>query len=167
MVLSWWVVVKESFDIYEMICGILPGQSVPELRSKVCKYLTANLDYFGNLFQEEFGPKETNMYDYIGKQVRTTTVPDHNAVFALGKMLKESFFIIVVRHNWRQLTLQILILYSAMWATRNFTPSPYIWGLSSTLMFEQVKIMHMWYVTTLLAVKIGLCLEKISVVTLK
>ena len=68
-----------------------------DLRSRSCKYLTVNIDYFGSLFQEEFAPKEINMYDYIGKQVRSTMVPDHNTVFALSKMLKESFFIIGVK----------------------------------------------------------------------
>ena len=103
--LQWYfpggIVVKEGYDIYDMICEILPENSVAYLRSRLCKYLTVNIDYFGSLFQEEFAPKEINMYDYIGKQVRSTTVHDHNAVFALSKMLKESFFIIGVRHNWK------------------------------------------------------------------
>ena len=97
-----------------------------DLRSRLCKYLTVNIDYFGSLFQEEFVPKEINMYDYIGKQVRSTMVPDHNAVFALSKMLKESFFIIGVRHNWKSAN-----------SPRNFTPSQHIMGFSLTMMFEQ------------------------------
>ena len=36
------------------------------------------------------------MYDYIGKQVQASTVPDHNAIFALCKMLKQSMFIVGV-----------------------------------------------------------------------
>ena len=79
----------------------MPENNVADLRSRLCKYLTVNIDYFGSLFQEEFGPKEINMYDYIGKLVRSTMVPDHNTVFALSKILKESFFIIGVRHNWK------------------------------------------------------------------
>ena len=41
------------------------------------------------------------MFDYIGKQIRQTTIPDHYAIFAISKMLKESIFIIGVRHNWK------------------------------------------------------------------
>ena len=58
------------------------------------------MKYFGDLFQD-FAPKNLNMYDYIRKQIRQTTLPDHNAVFALSKMLKEAVFIIGARHNWK------------------------------------------------------------------
>ena len=84
-----------------MVCEVLPGNTVAELRSKLCKFLHDNIDYFSTLFDGEFSPKELNMYDYIGKQMRSTTVPDHNGIFALSKMLKESFFLIGVRHNWK------------------------------------------------------------------
>ena len=88
--------VKEGFDIYDIVCEILPGNTVANLRSNLCGFLHDNIEYFSTLFCEEFAPKESNIYDYIGKQVQASTVPDHNAIFALCKMLKQSMFIVRV-----------------------------------------------------------------------
>ena len=44
------IVVKEGYDIYDMICEIMPENTVADLRSRLCKYLTVNIDYFGSLF---------------------------------------------------------------------------------------------------------------------
>ena len=88
-------VVKEGFDIYNMICEILPGNTAANLRSNLCSFLHDNIQYFSTLFKEEFAP------DYIGKQVHASTVPDHNAIFVLCKMLKQSMFIIGAQHNWK------------------------------------------------------------------
>ena len=85
-------VVKEGFDIYDMVCEILPGNTVANLRSNLCGFLH-NIEYFSALFCEEFAPKEYNIY-YIGKQIWASTVPNHNAIFALCKMLKQSMFIV-------------------------------------------------------------------------
>ena len=95
------IVVKEGYDIFEIIAEVLPDNNVVELRSSLCKYLSSNMDYFGNLFAEEFEGKDLNIFDYIGKLIRNTTVPDHNAIFGLSKMLKQSFFIVGVRHAWK------------------------------------------------------------------
>ena len=67
-------VVKEGFDIYDMICEILPDNTAANLKSNLCSFLHDNKQYFSTLFQEEFAPNESNMYDYIGKQVRASTV---------------------------------------------------------------------------------------------
>ena len=97
--LQWYipgdVVVKKGFDIYNMICEFLPGRTAEGLRSRLCDFLNANLDYFGQRFQEEFVPKDINMFYYICKQIRQTTILDHNIWF----LLKESIFTIGVRHN--------------------------------------------------------------------
>ena len=90
-----------THDIYNIICEFLPGNTVEGLRSRLCKFLNANLDYFCKLFEGKFGPKDINIFDYIGKQIRHTTIPNHNAIFAISTMIKESFFIIGVRHNWK------------------------------------------------------------------
>ena len=87
---------KEGFDIYDMVCEILPGNTLANLRSNLCGFLHDNIEYFSTLFCEQFAPKESNIYDNIGKQVRASTVPDHNAIFALCKMLKQSMFIVGV-----------------------------------------------------------------------
>ena len=95
------IVVKEGYNIFKIIAEVLPDNNVVELRSSLCKYLSSNMDYFGNLFAEEFEGKDLNIFDYIGKLIRNTTVPDHNAIFGLSKMLKQSFFIVGVRHAWK------------------------------------------------------------------
>ena len=95
------IVVKEGFDILQMICEILPGNTPANLRKSLCGFLHDNIEYFSTLFKDDFAPKESNIYDYIGKLIRTSTVPDHNAIFALSKMLKQSIFIVRVRHVWK------------------------------------------------------------------
>ena len=88
--------VKEGFDILEMISEILPGNTPTNLRKSLCGFLHDNVEYFSTLFKDDFVPKETNMYNYIGKLIWASTVPDHNAIFALSKMLKQSIFIVGV-----------------------------------------------------------------------
>ena len=51
-------VVKEGFDIYDMVCEILPGNTVANLRSNLCGFLHDNIEYFSALFHEEFAPKK-------------------------------------------------------------------------------------------------------------
>ena len=79
------IVVKEGYDIFEIIAEVLPGNNVVELRSSLCKYLSSNMDYFGNLFAEEFEGKDLNIFDYIGKLIRNTTVPNHMLFLVLVK----------------------------------------------------------------------------------
>ena len=92
---------KEGYAILKIIAEVLPGNNVVQLRSSLCKYFSSNMDYFCNLFAEEFEDKDLNIFDYIGRLIRNTTVPDHNANFGLSKILKQSFFIVGVRHAWK------------------------------------------------------------------
>ena len=45
-------VVKEGFDIYDMICEILPDNTAANLRSNLCSFLHDNIQYFSTLFKE-------------------------------------------------------------------------------------------------------------------
>ena len=116
------IVVKEGYDIFEIIVEALPSNNVVELRSTLCKYLSSNLDYFGKLFAEEFEGKDLNIFDYIGKLIRNTTVPDHNAIFGLSKMLKQSFFIVGVRHNWKSAHTPNIDIVMAYVGNKKFYP---------------------------------------------
>ena len=116
------IVVEEGYDILEIIAEVLPGNNVVQLRSSLCKYFSSNMDYFGNLFAEEFEGKDLNIFQYIGKLIRNTTVPNHNAIFGLSKMLKQSFFIVGVRHAWKSVDTPNIDIVMGYVGNKKFYP---------------------------------------------
>ena len=88
----------------------------------MCGFLHDNIEYFSALFCEEFAPKESNIYDYIGKQIWASTVPYHNAIFALCKMLKQSMFIVGVQHNWKSVEIPNIDIVLGYVSNKHFYP---------------------------------------------